>query len=59
MNATEFKAIVDDAVKAGADRKDAEAYVRAGYKLPAVESGKRKAESAKPKAPKKKKPMMR
>ena len=33
MNKNEFRAIVDDAVKNGADRKDAEAYVRAGFKV--------------------------
>ena len=33
MNKKEFDAIVNDAVAAGADRKDAEAYVRSGFKI--------------------------
>lgn len=33
MTKQEFEAIVDDAVKNGANRKEAEAYVRAGYKV--------------------------
>ncbi len=46
MNRQEFDAIVDDAVSNGASREDAEAYVRAGYKLddesdPSVAEGER------------------
>ena len=33
MTAKEFKETVDAAVAAGADRKEVEAYVRAGYKV--------------------------
>lgn len=33
MTKEEFDAIIDDAVKNGADPKAAEAYVRAGYKI--------------------------
>lgn len=33
MTPKEFKAVVDDAVANGANRKDAEDYVRSGFKL--------------------------
>lgn len=33
MTRKEFEAIVDDAVENGADREEAEAYVRAGFKV--------------------------
>lgn len=47
MTKQEFKQIVDDAVKNGADRKDAEAYVRSGFKLGAS-FGKEKTATARP-----------
>lgn len=40
MTKKEFDDIVADAVKNGADRKDAEAYVTSGYRLPVDKSGK-------------------
>lgn len=51
MTKQEFDAIVNDAVKNGADRKAAEAYVVAGYRLDAkdFESQKPKAKAQKPK----------
>lgn len=33
MTTQEFDAVVNDAVKNGADRESAEAYVRAGFKI--------------------------
>lgn len=49
MTRKEFDAVVDDAVKNGADRKDVEAYVVAGYKLEGIPKADKAAnESAKP-----------
>ena len=51
MTRKEFEAIVNDAVENGADREEAEAYVRSGFK---VDEGADGAESlAKSAAPKK------
>lgn len=40
MTKQEFDAIVKDAVAAGADRGEAEAYVIRGHKIPTDKSGK-------------------
>ena len=53
MTKQEYDAIVDDAVKNGAARKDAEAYVTSGFKLPVDSKGKPVFTKA-PTAPKKK-----
>ncbi len=52
MTKQEFDAIVNDAVKNGADRAEAADYIRAGYKL-GVDFGKAEKSAAKPKGGKK------